>query len=945
MYGSFSFQPEYLLLKHSRAALNMTVPLHVTVTISSPETAPIITIGADHVPRTQPTLDLTRVHDNNSLQDPTTKRPQDLAPFQNDHVTFYKSSQFGPSFDSNWPGSEEKGTKPTSYLPSKVAFEARRKSQHAVRLGANEDGIEALENGLQTLREISESDSDFGKLCQAELLLDLGRKTEAKEALAECDNGSRNRGRNVPATRPTLRTRASIADAKFEADMRKFNNDQTEQEMLLKVSLRADDWVKAREAAEKLHRIDPSFFNLQTKMDRYRKCRQILYLGGLEEAREPIPDLGKALRFYNHGCFVTGLFHKHFDPPRSQVNILDHDDCTNLFFSAARVCVLFHQKDGFRAGDKLLTPEEFTRQFKRDGLPCSPPLTEKNWNYQALHFMEQGRSGALLESILGGGSTKPLVTAIQKKYLMVDVALAARETIRIKKKIDAALVAAGSFQNYSLLGLNEDPTPIPEIDDADFDITPERRSQPLALAPLLDTASLGDYKHSPSMPPPSSIEDSEPGSATKEKALATSRALLRWQKAFLHALAARNPTLKAALPSSSFRQDASSIIQKIPGDTAVIEYALVSSPPEGLISIVITANGIEECVWQRLETVKLQNIVSELLYSMSNVKSRNSSPISPRKRGVANVDDIRDVLSNILLKPVKKCLAMKKLIIIPSGKLGHVPWAMLLDLPVAIVPSLSIWDHLNSNRRDSRALSKVSVVDNPPRNDDGKLRDGDIPFSHIEAFYIARLHDDLPFLAGESNRKQFQEWVALSRVLHLSTHSTFDDQDPTKSGIQLFKDSLYIHDWRNLAIKADLVVFSSCLSGISKAFHSGSAFGFAHALLGTGTRVFVGSLWPVDDLATLLLMMFFYEQLQSVSPAEALHNSQIQMRNLCREDVWRLVERLKVQLDHTRVEEFVDHHAYWIDELDNLTAEELQNLREPRCWAAFVLTGYGFQRI
>jgi hypothetical protein len=69
------------------------------------------------------------------------------------------------------------------------------------------------------------------------------------------------------------------------------------------------------------------------------------------------------------------------------------------------------------------------------------------------------------------------------------------------------------------------------------------------------------------------------------------------------------------------------------------------------------------------------------------------------------------------------------------------------------------------------------------------------------------------------------------------------------------------------------------------------------------------------------------------------------MRNLSQNDVWDLVEKLKMKLKHPKVGDFVDRPRYWIKKLDNISAEELQSLREQRCWAAFVLTGYGFQNI
>lgn len=940
-----------------------------TYNSASQDTTPIVLIvGTDNVPRSH--VQPEKIDTNLSAAEQDRDYPVSCGSNDSDgsDVTLNKDSGFtATSIEEvcKLPETKDEKEELSVSLTSKIVFEARNKCRDAIRLGSNEDGIEALENGLQTLRTVKIGSPDFRRLGEAEILLDLGRKGEAREALSPDGTvtPTRIRGKIPPTKRPapSLRNSSSASDVQFEADMSKFNGDQHNQEFqeeFLKVTLRAEDWVKATKAAEKFHRIDPSFFNIKTKMDRYRKCRQLLILGGLEETRDPGADAGKALRLYNHGCFATELFHKHLDPPRAQVNGLDHIDSANLFFSAARVCVQFH-RDGVRnAQGHSMSPKQFTNEFKDDPLPCSPQLTERDWMHQALHFMEQGRSRALLESIIKE-DPEPLDTAIR----MADVALAARETIRIekKRKRDLGILEAQSLsasiddtgdQEYNLLGLTGDdsaaqpsaqPTAIEELETP-----PQRKTRSLALGPLLDTTNLTDYGQAQVVLSPSSFDGSETGSATKDSVLAKATAQIRWQRVFLHALNMRNPGLSAALPTSTFASDASTICSKIPKDTAMIEYALVTAPPEGLISIVITSEGIQKCVWQKLDAVRIQHDIADLLSSVQSPSgsSRNASPTSPRKRAALNTELLLQSLRKTLLGPIQEGFApKKKLIIIPSGELAHVPWTLLVDLPVAIVPSLSIWDHLNSHPRATKSPSKVSVVGNPPRNEDGTLRDKDIPWSYIEAFYVARIHEELPFLAGENNRKQFQDWVAMTRVLHLCAHGTFDNQDPASSGIQLFRDPLTIHDWGELAIKADLVVFSSCLSGISKAFQSGSAFGFAHALLGTGARAFIGSLWPVHDQATLLLMVIFYEELKRFSPAEALHNAQIRMRNLSFADIYEIVQRLEAGLDHEKVGRFVDRPKYWTRRLGRMRNEELQYLRTPQCWAAFVLTGYGFQNV
>ncbi|KAF4628827.1 hypothetical protein G7Y89_g9327 [Cudoniella acicularis] len=913
-------------------------PLDASMTESMPlavptrPSVPTVIVGNYRVPRTT-TFNLKALEalDENLSFDAEQQYAQShRSPDSDDQgTTFHRDREFVTASKSECnPKNVDENEKLPSSFPSKIVLEARKKARNAVRLGSYKDGFDALESGLQALRGESVGSSDSWRLGEVEILLDLGRKTEARETLAHCDIPQQSHQGNIPVRRPILRKSSSASDAQFEEEMAKFNNDieQPNQEEILKAWLRAEDWVKAKEAAEKLHRIDPSYFDIQKKMDRFRKCRQMLEMGVLAEKCGPGADtdktrksLAKALRLYNQGCFATELFHKHFDPPQAQVNGFDHNDCTNLFFSAARVCVLFHDKGVFDEHGTPLNPKEFTLRFKNDKLPCSPPLTERDWQHQALHFMEQGRSRALLETILRGDPEEP-VTARQRRYHMVDVALAARETIRIKKRTESFLAAAESrsvtlptplgekysLEEYMLLGINNNTSPSLPPTDIESEIPQLKKSRSLALGPLLDTADLDDYKNIQALPsPPSSYSESDPGGTNREKALAKSQAQIRWQKALLYALVNCNPTL---------------ITSKLPADTAVIEYALVTAPPEGLISMVITSNGIKACLWQELDTVHLQLKVANLLSSMhsSNERTRHSVLRSLRTAEPMNTEELRKELSKVLLKPIEKSLkGKKKLIIIPSGELAHVPWTLLIQLPVAIVPSLSFWDHLNKTSPKSSASQRVSVVGNPPRNEDGTLRDKDIPFSHMEAFYIARINKDLPFLTHENNRKQFQERVALTRILHLSAHGTFDDQDPVRSGIQLFGEPLTIHDWRNLAIKADLVVFSSCLSGISKAFHSGSAFGFAHTLLGTGTRAFIGSLWPVIDLATFLLMMMFHDALREFSPAEAL----------------------KKEAKDQSIEKYVDRPWFWIRKLDDMSKNDIRNLREPRCWAAFVLTG------
>jgi CHAT domain-containing protein len=440
------------------------------------------------------------------------------------------------------------------------------------------------------------------------------------------------------------------------------------------------------------------------------------------------------------------------------------------------------------------------------------------------------------------------------------------------------------------------------------------------------------------------------------------RAQMRWRRAKLYAFSEINPTFNAAvaaLPNSSssirrFRE----MSQSIPSDTLIIEYGLPSSAPNGLVTLLISSEGVEQAVWREANSKEIRGLIRTLRKKMSDeyamVRRDAPSPASPNStKSLAEYDDktiqdLRDGLYRHLISPIEVALRVRvpqRVIVIPSGELAHVPWGMLLDVPFSIVPSLSIWHRLHQQSTSSpSAQPQIKVFSNKPKDDHGVSRD--IPYSRVEALYLSWLHEQRPALADDFDRNAFEQFSRSMEILHLCAHSNFDDHDPLKSSVQLFKEPWSIKQWRELAIKAHIVIFSSCLSAISKAYDSGSTFGFAHTLLATGTRAFVGSLWPVEDEPTLLLMMLFYEELRRPRPpVDALYHAQCRLKNLTQQQLWELLELLKRMFKAIGPEEakrYVNSPRTWLRILERY---DVNRLREPRNWAAFVLTGYGFRAV
>jgi CHAT domain-containing protein len=78
---------------------------------------------------------------------------------------------------------------------------------------------------------------------------------------------------------------------------------------------------------------------------------------------------------------------------------------------------------------------------------------------------------------------------------------------------------------------------------------------------------------------------------------------------------------------------------------------------------------------------------------------------------------------------------------------------------------------------------------------------------------------------------------------------------------------------------------------------------------------------------------------KSLSRSEALHNAQTHMRELDQDGLFELTSELKALFPPGGVEhqDYVFPAKYHLDVLQSLL---IDGLKEPRCWAAFALTGY-----
>lgn len=123
-----------------------------------------------------------------------------------------------------------------------------------------------------------------------------------------------------------------------------------------------------------------------------------------------------------------------------------------------------------------------------------------------------------------------------------------------------------------------------------------------------------------------------------------------------------------------------------------------------------------------------------------------------------------------------------------------------------------------------------------------------------------------------------------SRVVHIASHSFADLRQPKFSGIACYSpDStasscLYVGEIYNLAAQTDLVVLSSCESGLGRLTSGEGLLGLNRAFLYAGVPNVVFSLWKVNDRASADFMEHFYRAMLSGQPyASALRTAKLKM--------------------------------------------------------------------
>jgi CHAT domain-containing protein/Flp pilus assembly protein TadD len=243
----------------------------------------------------------------------------------------------------------------------------------------------------------------------------------------------------------------------------------------------------------------------------------------------------------------------------------------------------------------------------------------------------------------------------------------------------------------------------------------------------------------------------------------------------------------------------------------------------------------------------------------------------------------------------------QKLIIIPDGMLGYIPFEILIkEKPNTEQINYASLDYLLHQYSISYAFSSTMLVQQKgspvltrklkyggfaPVYSSGKISDAssstnyqyfkkgryvDLPASQKGVEYIANLLDGSAFIGEQATEAIFKDTSNYFDILHLAMHGIYDDKNPLNSHLAFtqLEDSdednhLTAAELYNMDINTELVFIGACNSGYGKINRGEGIMSLSRAFAYAGCPSIIMSLWSVPDDETATITNSFFKQLKN----------------------------------------------------------------------------------
>ena len=227
-------------------------------------------------------------------------------------------------------------------------------------------------------------------------------------------------------------------------------------------------------------------------------------------------------------------------------------------------------------------------------------------------------------------------------------------------------------------------------------------------------------------------------------------------------------------------------------------------------------------------------------------------------------------LYNVSIQPIEEHLTGSKLLIVPEGPLFTLPFAGLLDpsgshlcdkYSLQFIPSLLVLDSSLSTLPPPQ-LGPALFVGNP---NGALLYLESLPSAEKEVIECSKHFNAQPLVLDMATKKNVLNGMKTASIIHIAAHGNMNRAEiflTPNEGEPLSPSSylLTAEDIQKCTLSARLVVLSCCHSGRGEISAEG-VVGTARSFLGSGARAVLVALWPINDEATMKLVIELYKKL------------------------------------------------------------------------------------
>jgi tetratricopeptide (TPR) repeat protein len=256
-----------------------------------------------------------------------------------------------------------------------------------------------------------------------------------------------------------------------------------------------------------------------------------------------------------------------------------------------------------------------------------------------------------------------------------------------------------------------------------------------------------------------------------------------------------------------------------------------------------------------------------LLRLRADLDAQAGRVLRPRLAEVVAEATRRDAatLAAAVLDPVLGLVGDRDLVVVPTGGLMTVPWAVLpgcVQRPVTVAPSATTWWAARSRREgrpDGQGHGQALLVAGPG-NERGEAEVRDIAATLVDAIVLTG-----PAATPAATLARFGEVT----VAHLAAHGRHTTDNPLFSALDLAGGPLMGYDLQRIDRTPPVVVLSSCDLGLTDARPGDETVGMVTALLSAGSSTVVASVSRVADDAAMTVMTDYHRATSRGAPPAA----------------------------------------------------------------------------